>query len=193
MVVSGADLQIKGGTSAVDAALLSEGQEVLVDLPGGDEVTGEILEIGEADGAGAGARVPVTIVPKDLTDEQVGELQGANVRVRIPVSSTGGDVLAVPIAALTAGPGGEDRVEKWDPVTKSSTLVQVRTGLAAGGFVEVEPVEGKLEVGDLVVVGVEAAREAASSSEDDAVEEPAGEDAESEEPAAEESGEGAEG
>lgn len=167
MVVSGADLQIKGSTSAVDAALLSEGQEVLIDLPTGEEATGEILEIGEADGSGAGSRVPVTIVPVDLTDDQVGALQGANVRVRIPVSSTGGDVLAVPIAALTAGPGGEDRVEVWDPASKTSALVQVRTGLAAGGFVEVEPIDGTLEAGDLVVVGIEAARAAAEDPASD--------------------------
>jgi len=167
MVVSGADLQIKGSASAVDAALLAVEQEVLIDLPSGEEVTGQILEIGEADGSGAGSRVPVTIVPGELTDEQIGELQGANVRVRIPVSSTGGDVLAVPIAALTAGPGGEDRVEVWDPATSTSTLVQVRTGLAAGGFVEVEAVDGTVEAGDLVVVGIEAARAAAEESGSD--------------------------
>lgn len=190
MVVSGADLQIKGSTSAVDAALLSEGQGVLVDLPGGEEVAGEILSIGEPEGAGAGARVPVTIVPLDLTDEQVGMLQGANVRVRIPVSSTGGDVLAVPIAALTAGPGGEDRVELWDPASQTSTLVQVRTGLAAGGFVEVEPVDGTLAVGDLVVVGIEAARSAAATAEDDAPESPSDDASEDSGDATAEEGEG---
>ena len=167
MMVSGADLQIKGSTSGVDAALLSVEQEVLIDLPGGESATGEILAIGEADGQGAGSRVPVTIVPVDLTDEQVGELQGANVRVRIPVSSTGGEVLAVPIAALTAGPGGEDRVELWDPSTQASTLVQVTTGLAAGGFVEVEAIDAVLNAGDLVVVGIEAARASAAETEDD--------------------------
>ncbi len=167
MVVSGADLQIKGSTSAVDAALLSVDQEVLIDLPGGEQAKGAILEIGEADGSGAGSRVPVTIVPVDLTDEQIGELQGANVRVRIPVSSTGGDVLAVPIAALTAGPGGEDRIELWDPVAQTSKLIQVKTGLAAGGFAEVEGLDGTFEAGDLVVVGIEAARATAAESEDD--------------------------
>lgn len=184
MVVSGADLQIKGSTSAVDAALLSVDQTVLIDLPGGDPVDGRIATIGEADGAGAGARVPVTIVPLELTDEQVGQLQGANVRVRIPVSSTGGDVLAVPIAALTAGPGGEDRIEVWNPATKVSALVQVTTGLAAGGFVEVTAVDATLEAGDLVVVGIEAARTAAASNEDEPEEaEETDEPASDEEPA----------
>lgn len=183
MMVSGADLQIKGSTSAVDAALLSVGQEVLIDLPGGEPATGEILAIGEADGQGAGSRVPVTIIPVDLTDEQVGALQGANVRVRIPVSSTGGEVLAVPIAALTAGPGGEDRIEVWDPVSKTSTLVQVTTGLAAGGFVEVEAIGAELAEGDLVVVGIEAARAKAAEAEEDedgSAEEPADEPEDSE-------------
>jgi len=132
----------------------------------------------------------VTIVPLDLTDEQVGMLQGANVRVRIPVSSTGGDVLAVPIAALTAGPGGEDRVELWDPASQTSTLVQVRTGLAAGGFVEVEPVDATLAVGYLVVVGIEAARSAAATAEDDASESPSDNASEDSADATSEEGEG---
>lgn len=178
MVVSGADLQIQGSASSVDAALLGVDQEVLIDVPGADAVAGIIAAIGEAEGAGAAARVPLTIVPLDLSDEELGALQGANVRVRIPVSSTGGDVLAVPIAALTAGPGGEDRVEVWDPTTQTSTLVQVMTGLAAGGFVEVTAVDGPLGVGDLVVVGLEAARSAAASPQPD---EPDGETPEGEE------------
>jgi multidrug efflux pump subunit AcrA (membrane-fusion protein) len=67
------------------------------------------------------------------------------------VSSTAGEVLAVPLAALTAGPGGEARVEVLDGDT--GTLVEVTTGLAADGFVEVSAVDGDLGAGDRVVVG----------------------------------------
>ncbi|MCW5954385.1 MAG: hypothetical protein KIT69_19210, partial [Propionibacteriaceae bacterium] len=62
-----------------------------------------------------------------------------------------------PFAALTAGPGGESRVEvvEGDPRDEQAKtrLVVVTTGLAAGGYVEVTPAEGDLKAGDLVVVG----------------------------------------
>jgi hypothetical protein len=104
------------------------------------------------------ARWTVELEPAPLTPEQVAELQGANVRVRIPVGATDGDVLAVPLAALTAGPGGESRVEvvdgdPRDGAQAETRLVVVETGLAAQGAVEVRPVDGDLEEGDLVVVG----------------------------------------
>ena len=81
-------------------------------------------------------------------------LQNTNVRVRVPVSSTQGEVLAVPLAALTAGPGGESRVELAGTGGKASSLVTVTTGLAADGYVEISSAESPLVAGDLVVVGV---------------------------------------
>ena len=92
------------------------------------------------------------------TPEQVTEVQGTNLRVRIAVGATEGEVLNVPLAALTAGPGGETRVEIVDGDPREgeqaeTRLVVVETGLAAQGAVEVRPVEGELEAGDLVVVG----------------------------------------
>jgi hypothetical protein len=85
-------------------------------------------------------------------------VQGRNVRVTIPVGSTSGEVLYVPVAALTAGPGGESRVEvvEGDPrdgERAQTRIVVVETGLAAGGQVEVTATDGDLGEGDLVVVG----------------------------------------
>ena len=67
-------------------------------------------------------------------------------------------MLYVPLAAITAGPGGEARVEVVDGDPKDGAdaktrLVVVETGLAAAGAVEVTAVDGDLEEGDLVVVG----------------------------------------
>jgi multidrug efflux pump subunit AcrA (membrane-fusion protein) len=78
--------------------------------------------------------------------------------VQIAVGATEGDVLSVPLAALTAGPGGESRVEivESDPregKDAETRTVVVKTGLAAKGAVEVTAVDGDLEEGDLVVVG----------------------------------------
>lgn len=154
MSVSGATLQIAGNVDEGDAALLTEGTPAVVELPGGDEVAATVQSVGGP--APEGAEVPegrtrVVIVPGELTEEQRAELQGANVRVTIPVGATQGAVLAVPLAALTAGPGGESRVEVVDGDT--STLVSVEVGLAADGFAEVTALDGELAEGDRVVVG----------------------------------------
>lgn len=161
MSVSGATLQLAGSVSAVDAELIGEGSPAVVTLPDGEELAATVRSVGSSagsdgsEGGQASGRQRVVIVPDDLTEDQRAQLQGANVRVTVPVGSTDGEVLAVPVAALTAGPGGEARVEVLDD-DGESTLVTVGTGLAAGGFVEVTPVDGTLDVGDRVVVGATA-------------------------------------
>ena len=180
MSVSGATLQIAGYVSVGDAELIAEGSPVTVSLPGGDEVPATVQSIGAPPPAGAtgqsgqedesdSGRKRVVVVPDALTEEQRAELQGANVRMTIPVSSTEGEVLAVPTAALTAGPGGEARVEVLTE-DGTSTLVTVETGLAAGGFVEVKALEGTLEEGDRVVVGAPPQEEEPEETEEPAEE-----------------------
>ncbi|MCV2395423.1 hypothetical protein OEB99_13990 [Actinotalea sp. M2MS4P-6] len=156
MSVSGATLQIEGMVADTDAALVVEGSDVAIALPGGDEVPGTVQTVGGgADAAAEAGRTRVVVVPGELTEDQRQELQGANVRITVPVSATDGEVLAVPAAALTAGPGGEARVEVAHG--SSTTLVTVATGLAADGFVEVSATgDGSLAAGDLVVVGTGA-------------------------------------
>lgn len=170
MSVSGAKLEVVASAAKADAALLEVGAtgtvvagdlEVPVtvtelrtdDSSGGSGGSGDDQggEDGSGSGSGAG-RTTVVLTPDDLTPEQVAELQGSNVRVTIPVSSTGGAVLAVPLAALTAGPGGESRVELMGD-DDATELVEVETGLAAGGYVEVTGVDRDLAEGDLVVIG----------------------------------------
>ncbi|WP_250443213.1 hypothetical protein [Actinotalea sp. C106] len=198
MSVSGATLQIEGAVGTADAALIEEDSEATITLPGGEDVTGTVVSVGVdapstgasggedgesgADsGAAAANRERVVIQPGELTEEQRAELQGSNVRITIGVSSTGGEVLAVPIAALTAGPGGEARVELAVAGQEETVLVEVETGLAAGGFVAVTPIEGELAAGDRVVVG-QTQGEAWEPEESDAADE---EDAEAEEEDAE--------
>ncbi|WP_431835829.1 hypothetical protein [Cellulomonas sp. Y8] len=161
MSVSGATLQVVATAARADAALLAVGATATA-VHDGEEYPVTISAIdaagasggGSGDGGEAGAgRSTVTLLPGELTPEQVAGLQGSNVRVSIPVSSTGGAVLAVPLAALTAGPGGESRVEVMAD-DGSTALVEVETGLAAGGYVEVIAAVGAtLTAGDLVVIG----------------------------------------
>ncbi|HYZ33835.1 MAG TPA: peptidoglycan-binding protein [Crenalkalicoccus sp.] len=84
-------------------------------------------------------------------DPTPARLEGFSVRVTIPIESTSGTVLAVPVSALSLAADGSSRVQ----VESNGTLeyVTVTPGLSAGGYVEVTPVDGRLEPGQLVVVG----------------------------------------
>ena len=74
-------------------------------------------------------------------------------KLSIAVQSTQGEVLAVPVNALSVGADGRERVQV-DRGWGRTELVFVRTGLRAQGFVEVSPRNaGELKAGDLVVVG----------------------------------------
>lgn len=156
MTVSGATVALTGSAAEADAALLEVGAAasflLLDDTPHPAVVT---ALTSPADGE---TRWTVTLEPAPLTPEELLQLQGTNVRVSIPVGSTTGEVLFVPLAALSAGPGGESRVEvvvgdPRDGARAETRLVVVETGLAATGAVEVTPVDGALDEGDLVVVG----------------------------------------
>jgi peptidoglycan hydrolase-like protein with peptidoglycan-binding domain len=155
MSVSGARIELSGSAADADATLLELGDEAFFELPDGDRHRAEITAIELSD---SGGRATVRFTPDPLSPTQLEQLQGSNVRVQVPVGATEGAVLSVPFAALTAGPGGESRVEvvSGDPRDLEharTTLVVVTTGLAAGGYVEVTPVGGGLAAGDLVVVG----------------------------------------
>ncbi|TDC53788.1 peptidoglycan-binding protein [Jiangella ureilytica] len=150
MSVSGASLVVTANVDDADHERLAVDQPVTIEVPTGEEVPGTITAIEEATGDEA-TGWDVTVTPGELTPEQAEALRGANVRITVPIESTDGDVLAVPLAALTAGPGGESRVEVMrDGVAE---LVEVAVGLTAEGYAEVSAVEGTLAEGDLVVVG----------------------------------------
>ncbi|MEV4775238.1 hypothetical protein [Microbacterium sp. LWH12-1.2] len=156
MTVSGATVRLTGAAAEADARLLKVGAEGTFELPDGTEHRAVISALNA--GKDSKARWEVLLDPDPLTPEQIQQLQGNNVRVKIAVGATEGDVLSVPLAALTAGPGGESRVEvvESDPrkgEDAETRIVVVKTGLAARGAVEITPTEGELEEGELVVVG----------------------------------------
>ena len=95
--------------------------------------------------------------------DQEDTLDGRSVRVKVPVGSTNGKVLAVPLAALSAGPDGSSRVQVVDG--KQTRLVEVTTGLAANGYVEIKSSKGKLAEGDLLVL--DAVTAASTATKDD--------------------------
>jgi|GEM_PF-244314 len=156
MTVSGSELLVNATAAAADAELLTLGAQATIDA-GGQSVEATITELEAPEEAGG--RWTVVLTPRELTPEELTHFRGANVRVTIPVSATGGEVLTVPLAALTAGPGGEARIEVQD-VDGETVLVEVTTGLAAGGHVEVQGIHRTLLPGELVVIGTGAASDA---------------------------------
>jgi peptidoglycan hydrolase-like protein with peptidoglycan-binding domain len=146
MSVSGASLVVTIQVDAQTKERLKVGLPASLDL-GGAPIAATVRRITRS-----GDHFNVVVAPKSLTASQLEQLRSANVRVTIPVKSTNGKVLAVPVAALSAGPDGSSRVEVQRD--SKTDLVKVTVGLSADGYAQVTPVGGgKLATGDQVVVG----------------------------------------
>lgn len=119
----------------------------------GEGTTGGESGEGTTGGSGAG-RWDVELVPGELTAAQIDMLRMTNVRVSMAVASTEGEVLAVPVAAVSAGTGGESRVELTPAnPTDEPIVVPVTTGLSAEGYVEISSDDERIAAGTRVVVG----------------------------------------
>jgi len=153
ITVSGSELALRSSVSERDAPRVEVGMEVEIENPETGGVIPGVIGF-KADRAGTDGVQPDRIYLEITPSELPPEIIGTNVRVTIPVSSTGGEVLAVPAAALSATAAGDTilQVEEQDSTLRTVT---VEPGLAAGGLVEVTPTEGDLAEGDWVVVGRE--------------------------------------
>lgn len=156
-----------------EAELIDEGASVTIVTDEGDQLAGTVAGLDEDSDDNVAGLVVTT------EDDAATELVNTSVRLDVPVESTEGEVLAVPVAALSAGGDGEPRVEvvhdDADVVSaqdagtdRSDTeIVTVEPGLTADGLAEVEPVDGALTEGDQVVVGVDTADSATDGEEGD--------------------------
>jgi peptidoglycan hydrolase-like protein with peptidoglycan-binding domain len=158
-VPSGPVLSLTATTVQVDIALSTQEKKLVAvgaavrldDQVSGVDLTGTVAAI--ADSPGTDGALPGTFsarVQPDGGDPQ--RLAGLNLRVTIPVRSTGGPVLAVPVAALVTDASGKVTVRVREVVGGSVTTrdVPVTVGLSSDGFAQVE---GDLAEGDLVIVG----------------------------------------
>lgn len=125
--------------------LVSEGDEVRVELPDGESVDGTVESIGtvveddqEEDGAGEGGGSDDPTVEMVITvDEEVSDdFDQAPVTVYVQGDSRE-DILAVPVAALIALPGGDYAVTVRDG-DAGGRDVPVETGWFVDGLVEIE-------------------------------------------------------
>ncbi len=152
LTTTGASTLIVSSISAADRRLLEEGLEVLVEEDGlGISQKATITFLADSPGGGEtpADKYSMSLTPiEDLPEEAYNQ----SLRITIPISSTGGEVLAVPLAAVSAASDGGARVEV-EQSDGSTVLVEVSTGLAADGYVAVTPIGGTLEAGDRVVVG----------------------------------------
>lgn len=150
LTITDANVSVDGSLPIEQSGLVAVGMPVKIDEPDlGIEAEGVISRIADAPGTdgvdGFHVYFEVTV------DDAPANLVNASVRLTIPVESTSDAVLVVPVTALTLAPDGSSQVQ----VDRGGSLspVVVRPGLSAQGYVEVEPVDGALEPGDLVLIG----------------------------------------
>lgn len=154
MRVSGSRLAIDSSVSVDEAELIEEGDAVTIELSRLNIELGGTISI-KADRPGTNGLDADEVYLEILPDEVRAELNNTNVKITVPVAtrSSGGDVLAVPAAALSAT-GSGDTIVTVEDADGSTRVVTVLPGLSApGGMVEISPVDGELQEGDRVVVG----------------------------------------
>ena len=151
MTVSNSQLAVDGGLSLNDAKLVRKGAAVTIDAADADfHGAGTVSELADAPGT-KGVDPQRYYFGVTFTQNAPTSLVGASVVLTITVSSTEGDVLTVPIAALSVAADGTSRVQVRE--RGATRTVTVNPGLAAKGMVQVTPVKGTLAAGDLVVAG----------------------------------------
>lgn len=137
------------------AGLLKVGMTVAITSESlGAEAEGMISSVGEVttdagEGGQAGAPyVPVIVTPSTAL---ASKWNGLDVRLTITAAQTDGDVLIVPLSAVSSAADGKTTVTVV--AGDAQRRVDVRPGISGDGFVEVAPLDGVLNAGDLVVVG----------------------------------------
>ena len=150
LTLTGRDRAVTVQLPVEDQRVAQEGATVTVRIPGGTETEGRVASVGSPkevpDGTEKSIVIPVTVVLKD--PDAVGELQRITVTVGFR-KEVHEQVLAVPVTALIALPGGGLGVEK---LGADGGIVQTPVG--SGAFVQgfVEITDGDLAEGDDVVV-----------------------------------------
>lgn len=170
--ISSSLTQIVGRVSRADAGLVQAGNRVTVELRDADvSFTGTIASIGNPPTAGSdgeSGRQQVIVTPDDPA--AMASHVNSAVRIVVDIASTGGEVLVVPMAAVSVGGDGSSRVEVEDePITDdgdgSTRFQEVDVGLSADGMVAVTPRGGSLEEGERVVVGAETTSDTGSDTD----------------------------
>ncbi len=151
MTLTNSRLVVSGALTATEAQVVKVGSRARIAAAElGVSANGTVAVVAQSPGTqGADTqRFYLEITPTDAP----GSIVGASVVLTISVTSTQGEVLVVPVAALSVAADGTSRVQ-LQIAPGTVTPVTVRAGLAARGLVEVTPLSAGLGPGDLVVVG----------------------------------------
>ncbi len=109
-----------------------------------------VADTASADASGQLGRAAVITPDEPLPTT----LAGVNLRVTVTAAATEGEVLVVPLAAVSSAADGKPRVSVLVAGAADPVDVPVTAGLSADGFVAVEAVaKDGLKAGDAVVVG----------------------------------------
>lgn len=150
LTVTNNQLAIDSSLRLEEARLVQPGMAVAIDEPDlGLKATGTVSKV--ADTPGTFGVDGFHIYFEVLVDKTPLSLVGVSLRLTIPTESSQGAVVAVPVSALSLAADGTSRVQVDNK--GSLEFIVVEPGLSADGFVEVTPVDGALEPGQLVVVG----------------------------------------
>jgi len=160
MTVSNSRLAVDSSLSVNDAKLVRPGAPVTIEEPDlGVKASGVVSVVADRPGTHKvdPGRIYLEVKPKTAP----AQLVGTSVKLTISVKTTGKPVLVVPVTALSVGANGSARVQVQR--NGRTQYVTVNPGLAAKGLVEVEPVNGALASGNLVVVGERGSTDASSA------------------------------
>ncbi|MEM9651700.1 MAG: peptidoglycan-binding domain-containing protein [Actinomycetota bacterium] len=166
MTVTGSSTALTSAVAAADRRLIEVGDAAVIeDDDLGIRADATITFIADNPGGGEtpSDRYRIRLEPNEELPE---EALNVNFRITIPVTSSGGEVMVVPLAALSAGSDGTTRVEV-ERSPGQTEIVIVNPGLRAQGLVQIEVVDGALEPGDRVVVGRDLVLPGQAGSDDD--------------------------
>ena len=152
MTISNARLAIDAGITAEDARLIKTGSSVSINAADlGVKAKGTVGKIAETPGTNGvdPQRFHMEVVPTDAP----AALVGSSVVLNVTVGATEGEVLTVPVSALSVDAKGVSRVQLQLP-DRTTKYVTLTPGLTAGGLVAVTTIDGELKPGDMVIVGV---------------------------------------
>jgi multidrug efflux pump subunit AcrA (membrane-fusion protein) len=154
VTLAAGDLVVSTAVRAGDEGLVRVGMPVeLLDETTNTNYPAKLSTIADtptADPSGTLSRA-ATVVPDTPLPAS---LAGVNLRVTITAAASDGEVLVVPLAAVSSTAAGATRVSVLAPGTANPVDVPVTSGISADGFVAVTPtVPAGLKAGDLVVVG----------------------------------------
>lgn len=151
MTLANSSLSVDASVSTADARQLAAGQRAELTLPDGRTTLPATVDT-IADRPGTNGLDSQHVYVRLRPEQNAPGLKDASVRVSFEIASTAGEVTVVPVAAVTARADGTSVVERLE-ADGTRSVIRVKAGLSASGYVEVAAIEGTIAPGERVIVG----------------------------------------